>query len=115
MCYGPEFIANAVQEWLAKIGVKTLYITPGSPWENGYCESFNGSMRDELLNGEIFYSLAEARILIEAWRRHYNTVRPHSSLGYRPPAPEAATPPWLPSGSASLHLLTAMAPEAILH
>jgi len=81
---GPEFIANAVQEWLAKIGVKTLYITPGSPWENGYCESFNGSMRDELLNGEIFYSLAEAKILIEAWRRHYNTIRPHSSLGYRP-------------------------------
>ena len=114
MCYGPEFIANAVQEWLAKIGVKTLYITPGSPWENGYCESFNGSMRDELLNGEIFYSLAEARILIEAWRRHYNTVRPHSSLGYRPPAPETATPPWLPSGSASLHLQPAMAREAVL-
>ena len=88
MCYGPEFIATAVQQWLAQIGVKTLYITPGSPWENGYCESFNGSLRDELLNGEIFYSLAEARILIEAWRRHYNTVRPHSSLGYRPPAPE---------------------------
>src|SRR5690606_23407261 len=80
MCYGPEFIATAVQQWLAQIGVKTLYITPGSPWENGYCESFNGSLRDELLNGEIFYSLAEARILIEAWRRHYNTVRPHSSL-----------------------------------
>ena len=112
---GPEFIANAVQEWLARIGVKTLYITPGSPWENGYCESFNGSMRDELLNGEIFYTLAEAQILIEAWRRHYNTVRPHSSLGYRPPAPETATPPWLPSGSASLHLRAAMASEAILH
>ena len=112
---GPEFIANAVQQWLAKIGVKTLYITPGSPWENGSCESFNGSMRDELLNGEIFYTLAEAQILIEAWRRHYNTVRPHSSLGYRPPAPEAATPPWLPSGSASLHLRPTMAPEAILH
>jgi putative transposase len=112
---GPEFIANAVQQWLAKIGVKTLYITPGSPWENGYCESFNGSMRDELLNGEIFYTLAEAQILIEAWRRHYNTVRPHSSLGYRPPAPEAATPPWLPSGSASLHLRPAMAPEPVLH
>ncbi|MEW6150333.1 MAG: IS3 family transposase, partial [Pseudomonadota bacterium] len=90
---GPEFIATAVQQWLAQIGVKTLYITPGSPWENGYCESFNGSLRDELLNGEIFYSLAEARILIEAWRRHYNTVRPHSSLGYRPPAPEAVPSP----------------------
>ena len=112
---GPEFIANAVQKWLTKVGVKTLYITPGSPWENGYCESFNGSMRDELLNGEIFYTLTEARILIEAWRRHYNTIRPHSSLGYRPPAPETATPPWLPSGSASLHLRPAMAPEAILH
>jgi putative transposase len=80
---GPEFIATAVQEWLAKVGVKTLYITSGSPWENGYCESFNGSLRDELLNGEIFYSLAAARILIEAWRCHYNTVRPHSSLGHR--------------------------------
>lgn len=112
---GPEFIANAVQQWLAKIGVKTLYITPGSPWENGYCESFNGSMRDELLNGEIFYTLAEARILIEAWRRHYNTVRPHSSLGYRPPAPETVTPPWPPSGSTTLHLRPAMAPEAVLH
>jgi transposase InsO family protein len=86
---GPEFIATAVKDWLAQIGVQTLYITPGSPWENGYCESFNGSLRDELLNGEIFYSLAEAQILIEAWRRHYNTVRPHSSLGYRLPAPEA--------------------------
>ncbi len=92
MCYGPEFIANAVQEWLARIGVKTLYITPGSPWENGYCESFNGSMRDELLNGEIFYTLTEATILIERWRQHYNTLRPHSSLGYQPPAPEAAPP-----------------------
>ena len=66
---------------MAKIGVKTLYITPGSPWENGYCKSLNGSLRDELLNGEIFYTLADARVLIEAWRRHYNTVRPHSSLG----------------------------------
>jgi putative transposase len=63
---GPEFIATAVQEWLAKVGVKTHYIGPGSPWENGYCESFNGSLRDELLNGDIFYSLAEARILIDA-------------------------------------------------
>ena len=70
--------------------MKTLYITPGSPRENGNCESFNGSMRDELLNGEIFYTLAEARVLIETWRRHYNTVRPHSSLRYRPPAPETA-------------------------
>ena len=80
MCYGSEFIATAVQKWLGQIGVNTLYITPGSPWENGYNESFNGSLRDELLNGEIFYSLAEARVLIEAWRRHYNTIRPDASL-----------------------------------
>ncbi|MBJ7498147.1 MULTISPECIES: IS3 family transposase [Sphingopyxis] len=112
---GPEFIATAVQQWLAQIGVKTLYITPGSPWENGYCESFNGSLRDELLNGEIFYSLAEARILIEAWRRHYNTVRPHSSLGYRPPAPEAVPSPVSPAGSASLHLRPTLAMDASMH
>jgi len=110
---GPEFIATAVKDWLAQIGVQTLYITPGSPWENGYCESFNGSLRDELLNGEIFYSLAEAQILIEAWRRHYNTVRPHSSLGYRPP--EAVPWPVPSSGSASLHLRPALAKEAIMH
>ncbi|MEP9404543.1 MULTISPECIES: IS3 family transposase [Sphingomonas] len=112
---GSEFIATAVQTWLGQIGVKTLYIAPGSPWENGYNESFNGSLRDELLNGEIFYSLAEARVLIEAWRRHYNTVRPHSSLGYRPPAPEAATPPLPASGSASLHLRPAMAAATTMH
>jgi transposase InsO family protein len=112
---GSEFIATAVQKWLGQIGVNTLYITPGSPWENGYNESFNGSLRDELLNGEIFYSLAEARVLIEAWRRHYNTIRPHSSLGYRPPAPEAATPPLPASGSASLHLRPAMAAETTMH
>ena len=112
---GSEFIATAVQEWLGKVGVKTLYIAPGSPWENGYNESFNGSLRDELLNGEIFYSLAEAKVLIEAWRRHYNTVRPHSSLGYRPPAPEAATPPLPVSGSASLHLRPAVAAEVTMH
>ncbi len=100
---------------LGRIGVKTLYITPGSPWENGYCESFNGSLRDELLNGEIFYTLAEAKALIEAWRRHYNTVRPHSSLGYRPPAPEAATPPVSPSGSASLHLRPTLAENTLMH
>jgi len=85
---GPEFTAAAVREWLARLEVKTLFIEPGSPWENGYNESFNGRLRDELLNGEIFYNLEEARVLIEAWRRHYNTVRPHSALGYRPPAPE---------------------------
>ncbi len=86
---GPEFTANAVRDWLGKVGVQTLFIEPGSPWENGYCESFNGKLRDELLNGEIFYTLQEAKVLIERWRVHYNTVRPHSSLGYRPPAPEA--------------------------
>lgn len=86
---GPEFTAGVVREWLGKVGVRTLFIEPGSPWENGYVESFNGKLRDELLNGEIFYTLKEAKVLIELWRRHYNTTRPHSSLGYRPPAPEA--------------------------
>jgi transposase InsO family protein len=87
-CYGPEFIAQAVRDWVNAVGAKTAYIEPGSPWENGYCESFNARFRDELLNGEIFYSLKEAQILIEQWRKHYNTKRPHSALGYRPPAPE---------------------------
>ena len=86
---GPEFIAQAVRDWISAVGAKTAYIEPGSPWENGYCESFNGRFRDELLNGEIFYSLREAQIIIEEWRKHYNTKRPHSALGYRPPAPEA--------------------------
>jgi transposase InsO family protein len=85
---GPEFVAAAVRDWIAAVGARTAYIEPGSPWENGYVESFNGKLRDELLNGEIFYSLKEAQIMIETWRRHYNTKRPHSSLGYRPPAPE---------------------------
>jgi len=90
---GPEFIAAALREWIAAVGAKTAYIEPGSPWENGYVESFNGKLRDELLNGEIFYTLAEAKIVIEQWRRHYNTVRPHSSLGYKPPAPEVVSWP----------------------
>jgi len=85
---GPEFTAAVVREWLGKVGVKTLFIEPGSPWENGYVESFNGKLRDELLDREIFYSLNEAKVLIGGWREHYNRVRPHSSLGYRPPAPE---------------------------
>ena len=89
---GPEFTAKALRAWLATVGARTLYIEPGSPWENGYCESFNGRLRDELLNGEIFYSLREARVVIERWRKEYNTVRPHSSLGYRPPAPAAINP-----------------------
>lgn len=89
---GPEFTAKRVREWLARLGVKTLFIEPGSPWENGYCESFNGRLRDEFLAREQFDTLLEAKVLIERWRRHYNTVRPHGSLGYRPPAPEAIQP-----------------------
>ncbi len=90
---GPEFVACNVRGWLGRIGVKTLYIEPGSPWENGYCESFNSKLRDELLECEQFSTLYEAQVLIERWRRHYNAIRPHSSLGYRPPAPETILPP----------------------
>ena len=89
---GPEMVARALREWLAGLGTRPLYIEPGSPWENGYCESFNGKLRDECLNQEIFYSLKEARIVIEQRRRHYNEIRPHSSLGYRPPAPVTIQP-----------------------
>ena len=89
---GPEFIATALREWLKRLEVKTLFIEPGSPWENGYCESFNSKLRDELLAREIFYDLREAKVLIENWRGYYNTARPHSSLGYRPPAPETILP-----------------------
>ena len=92
---GGEFTAKAVRRWLNRLGVKTLFIDPGSPWENGYIESFNGKMRDELLDREIFTTLEEARVLIEQWRREYNQVRPHSALGYRPPAPEAIMSPVL--------------------
>jgi putative transposase len=98
---GPEFVAKAVRDWITAVGARTAFIEPGSPWENGYCESFNSKLRDELLNGEIFYSLAEARIVIEGWRQHYNTKRPHSSLGYRPPAPAAAPWPAAPPQPAS--------------
>ena len=93
---GSEFTAAMVREWLQRLGVKTLFIEPGSPWENGYIESFNGKMRDELLNGEIFDTIVEARVITERWRRHYNMIRPHSSLGYRPPAPEVRYPLSLP-------------------
>ena len=86
---GPEMTARVVRTWLKRVGVKTLFIEPGSPWENGYVESFNGKLRDELLARERFDTLKEAKVLVERWRRHYNTERPHSSLGYRPPAPEA--------------------------
>jgi putative transposase len=89
---GSEFTAKAIRGWLNQIGVKALFIEPGSPWENGYIESFNGKLRDELINREIFTTLTEAKVLIEQWRQEYNQVRPHSSLGYRPPAPEARLP-----------------------
>ena len=89
---GPEFIAKAVQDWIGAVGARTAYIAPGSPWENGFIESFNARLRDELLDGEIFYTLREAQIVIESWRRHYNAVRPHASIGYRAPAPEVFVP-----------------------
>ena len=89
---GPEFIAKAVQNWIGAVGAKTAYIAPGSPWENGFIESFNARLRDELLDGEIFYTLREAQIVIESWRRHYNAVRPHTSIGYQAPAPEVFVP-----------------------
>ncbi len=111
---GPEFIAKAVRGWVDAVGAKTTFIEPGSPWENGYCESFNSKLRDELLNGEIFYSLAEARAVIEAWRVHYNTVRPHSSLGYRPPAPEAVHWPSRGRGSAPPQA-SALARKPVMH
>lgn len=89
---GPEFIAARLRKWLVAVGAKTLYIEPGSPWENEYCDSFNGKLQDECLKGVIFYSLKEAQVMIERWRVHYNTVRPHSSLGYRPSAPQTILP-----------------------
>jgi transposase InsO family protein len=89
---GPEFTARLLRNWMKDIGIKTLFIEPGSPWENGYNESFNGKLRDELLNREVFYILKEAQILKERWRHEYNTVRPRSSLNYQPPAPEARLP-----------------------
>ncbi len=90
---GPQFAATAVKSWIRGVGARTAFIEPGSPWENGYVESFNGKLRDELLTTEVFNTLAEAKVLIEQWRRHYNTVRPHSSLRYRPPAPEVLLTP----------------------
>ena len=92
---GPEFIAKRLRWWLKRHKINTLFIEPGSPWENGYIESFNGKLRDELLKREVFDTLFEAQVLIERWRQEYNTVRPHSSLGYRPPAPETIQPRWL--------------------
>jgi putative transposase len=105
---GPEFVAKAVRTWIAAVGAKTAYIEPGSPWENGYIESFNARLRDELLHGEVFYSLAEAKIVIEGWRRHYNTSRPHSALAYKAPAPVVVLWP------ASL-ATRAVAPKPVMH
>jgi putative transposase len=115
---GPEFIALELRKWLAKVGTGVLYIEPGSPWENGYCESFNGKLRDECLNGEIFYSLKEAQIVIEKWRVHYNTRRPHSALGYRPPAPTTFAPRMAalrsPTAPCDPPFATPDAPEVVL-
>jgi putative transposase len=110
---GPELAAAAVRGWLARLGVGTLFIEPGSPWENGYCESPNGKLRDELLDREVFHSLREAQLLTEAWRRHYNTVRPHSALGYRPPAPEAV--PWPRPAGPPLPPTPGQAADAVYH
>ena len=116
---GPEFVAKAVQEWITAVGAKTAYIAPGSPWENGFIESFNARLRDELLDGEIFYSLREAQVVIESWRQHYNTVRPHASLGYRAPAPEVIVPA-LATGTAApprpaSPATPAVAPRPVMH
>lgn len=95
---GPEFVAENLREYLQCVGVNTAFIEPGSPWENGYIESFNGKLRDELLNGEVFDTITEAQVITEHWRKQYNTIRPHSSLGYRPPAPETYFPRQLANG-----------------
>ncbi len=99
---GPEMVAKAFRQWLSGLGTKSFYIEPDSPWENGHCGSVNGKLRDECLNGEIFYSLREAKVDIEQWRIHYNTQRPHSALGYRPPAPVTIAPPPALDGIANM-------------
>ena len=111
---GPEFVAKAVQAWITAVGAKTAYIAPGSPWENGFIESFNARLRDELRDGESFYSLREAQVVIESWQRHYNTVRPHASLGYRAPAPEVIVPAFASSQPASPPI-PAMASRPLMH
>ena len=111
----PEFVAEAVRRWVAAVGARTAFIEPDSPWENGYIESLNARLRDELLNGEIFYTLKEAQVLIESWRRHYNVARPHSSLGYRPPAPETIIMPSWPPGSATLRRPPSLAEKPAMH
>ena len=103
---GPEFTARAIREWLADVGAKTLYIEPGSPWENGYIESFNGKLRDELLDGEVFYTMTEVKVLTAQYRQIYNQVRPHSSIGYRPPAPETILPARIISGAGGTNITT---------
>jgi putative transposase len=105
---GPEFIATAVRAWIAAVGAETACIEPGSPWENGFIEGFNARLRDELLDGEVFHSRAEAKVVIEGWRRHYNVSRPHSALGYRPPAPEVVLWPAPPATQA-------VAPKPLMH
>ena len=100
---GSEFVAEAVKRWIAAVNARTAFIEPGSPWENGYIEGFNARLRDELLNGEIFYTLKEAQVLIESWRCQYNAVRPHSTLGYQPPALDTIV---MPSWSARLRSAT---------
>ena len=112
---GPEFVAEAVRRWIAAVGARTAIIEPGSPWENGYIESFNARLRDELLNGEIYCTLKEAQVLIESWRCRYNAIRPHGSLGYRPPAPETVVLPSWPPGSATLRRLPSLAEEPAMH
>ena len=93
--YGPEFAAKAVRSWLSRVSVQALFITPGSPWENGYIESFNGKLRNELLDRKLFDTLWEVKVLVEGWRQTYNRIRPHSALGYRPPAPETISPQYV--------------------
>jgi putative transposase len=112
---GPEFVAKAVQDWIANVGAKTAYIERASPWENGYIESFNAKLRDELIDREIFYTLNEAEILIEARRRHYNTVRPHSSLRYRPPKPEVMMWPASPALWGARPATDPMTPTTPMH
>jgi putative transposase len=111
---GPEFTARAVRRWLARVGVQTLFIEPGSPWENGYIESFNARLRNELLDGEIFYTLEEVRVISGWWREHYNKIRPHSALGNRPPAPQAILPRW-PIGTAALRRSPILAAEPAMN
>ena len=112
---GPEFVAKAVQEWITAVGARAAYIAPGSPWENGFIESFNARLRDELLDGEIFYSLREAKVVIESWRRHYNQVRPHASLGYRAPAPEVVVPARAAAARPAPPATLPLAPRPTLH